>query len=129
MAEGGVRRELAELAPALRAHGIELTVENVHRPLAGDVTGDYVVAINGRRCVVWTPADRTAQRTWEVATVRPLAVINDLLAQAGAVPRCFTLYAGVNEGIAWLLDPRIVAAVAGSGLVEERQIPALATHG
>lgn len=129
MAEGGVTRELAEFEPALRAHRVELRVENVHRPLVDDVAGEYVVAINGRRCVVWTPADWAAQRAWEVATVRPLAVINDLLAEAGAVPRLFTLSAGANEGIVWLLDPRIVAAVADSGLVKEGGVPALATHG
>jgi hypothetical protein len=129
MAEAGVKRKLADLEPALRAHGIELRVENVNRPLVSDVGGDYVVAINGCRCVVWTPADWAAQRAWEVATIRPLAVINDLLAEAGAVPRLFTLYAGGNDGIVWLLDPRIVAAVAESGLVEEDEVPALATHG
>jgi hypothetical protein len=100
----------------------------VYRPLISDGAGDYVVAINGRRCVVWTPADRGAQRAWEVATIRPLAVINNLLAEAGTVPRLFTLHAGGNEGIAWLLDPRIVAAVADSGLVEDGVVPALATY-
>jgi hypothetical protein len=77
---------------------------------------------------VWKPAEVAAQRAWLVATVRPLAVINDLLAEAGAVPRIFTLYAGANFGVAWLLDPRIVAAVADSGLVEDDELPALATH-
>lgn len=64
-----------------------------------------------------------------MATTRPLAVINDLLSEAGTVPRPFAQYSGVNEGIAWLLDPRIVAAVAvASGLIEEGEVPALATH-
>jgi hypothetical protein len=129
MAEAGVKRVLAEFEPVLRAYGVELQVEDVNRPPVGDTAGDYVVAINGRRCVVWTPADWAAQRAWETATVRPLAVINDLLAEAGAVPRLFTLNAGVNDGIVWLLDPRIVGAVAGSGLVRESGVPALATNG
>ena len=49
----------------------------MNRPLIDDAEGEgeYVVAINGRRCVVWTPADWAAQRAWEVATIRPLAVI------------------------------------------------------
>ena len=68
------------------------------------------------------------QRAWETATVRPLAVINDLLAEAGAIPRLFTLYTGGNEGIAWLLDPRIVAAIADSGLLSDREVPALASR-
>jgi hypothetical protein len=128
MAEGGVVRVLTDMAPALRTHGVELQLENVNRPLVDDTEGEYVVAINGHRCVVWTPADWAAQRAWETATVRPLAVINDLLAEAGATVRLFTLLAGTDDAIAWLLDPRVVAAVADSGLVRESGVPALATH-
>jgi hypothetical protein len=127
MAEGFVSRELADMAPSLREHGVDLHVEEVSFP--SDVEeGDYVIAINGRRCVVWTPQDWVDQSAWETATVRPLAVINDLLAEAGATPRLFTLYTGANEGIAWLLDPRIVAAIAASGLLSDREVPALASH-
>jgi hypothetical protein len=128
MAEDGVTRLLADFEPVLRAHGVELQVENVNRPRRIEVGDDYVVAINGRRCVVWTSADWDARRAWETATVRPFAVINDLLAEAGAVPRFFTLYAGSNGSVVWLLNPRIVAAVAESGLVERVEVPALATH-
>lgn len=128
MAEGFVGRELADLAPRLREHGVDLRVEELHYPRSVE-EGDYVVAVNGRRCVVWTPRDWAEGDPWEAATVRPLAVINDLLGEAGALPRLFTLYAGGNEGIAWLLDPRIVAAIAASGLLPEREVPALATRG
>ena len=62
------------------------------------------------------------------ATVRPLAVVNDLLAQTGANVRAFTLYAGGNEGLALLLDPRIPAVMARSGLFGEDDMPELATH-
>jgi hypothetical protein len=127
MAEGGVDRELRALAPGLRTCGIELQIETVNLPSRVE-DGDYVVAINGRRCVVWSPEDWSAQRAWKVSTVRPLAVLNDLLAEVGATKRLFTLSAGANEGIAWLLDPRIVAAVADSGLVRERGVPALASR-
>lgn len=118
MAEWGVARELEALKPALHSLGVELRIENVDR------TDQYVVTINGRTCVVWTPQD---DDNWTTATVRPLAVVNELLAEAGAVPRFCTLYAGANDGIAWLLDPRIVAAVAGSGLLPDRETPAPAT--
>jgi hypothetical protein len=127
MAEGSVGRELAPLAPRLHEHGVDLVVEEMrHLPVADD--GDYVVAINGRRCVVWTAEDWTQRWAWEVATRRPLAVINDLLAEAGATPRLYTLHTGGNEGIAWLLDPRIVDAIVASGLLGDRA-PAFATHG
>ncbi|MEU8820818.1 hypothetical protein [Actinoplanes sp. NPDC048796] len=112
LAEGGVVRELAVLAPAVRPHGVDLRLEDVSLPMADDTDREYVVAISERPCVVWRPEDVRTDRHRELATIRPLAIINDLLAEAGAVPRLFTLYAGVNEGIAWLLDPQIVAAVA-----------------
>jgi hypothetical protein len=38
--------------------------------------------------------------------------------------RLCTLYAGGNDAFAWLLDPRVVAAI---GLVKENEVPALAT--
>lgn len=120
MAEGGVPRELREPAAVLPAHGVELRVENVK--LDDD---EYVVAINDRRCVVWTRHDRN---TWFVSTARPFAVVNDLLEAAGAVPRIFLINPGANTGEAWLLDPRIVEAVAKSGLVKDESMPMLATH-
>lgn len=127
MSEAGVDRVLAEGAPVLRRHGVEPHIEMVSWPDSVE-DGDYVVTINGRRCVVWTPQDWVAKNSRAVSTVRPLAVINDLLAEAGAVPRIYTLYTGSNDGIAWLLDPRIVAAIADSGLIEEGEVPSLATH-
>ena len=125
MAEGEVERKLTEMAPALAALGLELSAELVRSgsPAAG---GDYVVAVNGRECVVWTPEDWAGQRARETATVRPLALVNTLLAEAGVRPRFFTLYAGLNEGVAWLLDPRVVDAVRDSGLIAADEIPALA---
>jgi hypothetical protein len=128
MAEGGVGRVLGKMAPSLGTYGVDLQVRTVSMPVGAE-EGDYVVEINGRRCVVWTPADWAAKRAWETATVRPLAVVNDLLAEAGATPRLFTLRAGSDDATAWLLDPRVVAAIAGSGLLEDREVPALAAHG
>lgn len=127
MAEGGVARELGRMAPSLGELGVGLRIEEVSFPARVE-EGDYVVTIDGRRCVVWTPADWAEKRAWRVATVRPLATVNDLLAEAGATPRLFTLYAGGNDGFAWLLDPRVVEAVAGSGLLGGDEVPALATH-
>lgn len=126
MAEGGVDRVLAELAPALRRHGVDPHVELVTYPDSVE-SGDYVIRINGRTCVVWTPRDWVAGDPWAVATVQPLAVLNDLLAEAGAVPRLYTLQTGGNDGVTWLLDPRIVAAIVGSGLFGKDDTPALAS--
>jgi hypothetical protein len=116
-----------EMASSLRTHGVDLQIQTVNRPVMVE-DGDYVVNINGRRCVVWTPEDWAANRAWKTATVRPLAVVNDLLAEVGAVPRLFTLRAGSDDAVAWLLDPRFVAAIADGGLLEERRVPVLASH-
>jgi hypothetical protein len=126
MAEGFVRGELEGLAPWLRELGVDLHVEDVARPNSVE-DGPYIVSINGRRCVVCSPLDWEEHRAWKTAAVRPLGVINELLAEAGATERLFTLYAGGNDGIIWLLDPRIVEAIAASGLKPEDEVPALAT--
>jgi hypothetical protein len=127
MAEGAVERVLRKMAPGLRACGVELQVETVNEPIEVQ-DGDYIVAINGRRCVVWRPEDWSAHRAWEVSTVRPLAVVNDLLTDVGATNRLFTLGAGSDDAVAWLVDPRIVAAIVDSGLVSEDALPVLASH-
>ncbi|MEU4689870.1 hypothetical protein [Actinoplanes sp. NPDC023714] len=128
LAEGQIRTVLAKIEPALRDHGVDVRLEVINHPSVGDDQGDYVVAINGRPCVMWSQDDWVTRRARWTATVRPFAVINDLLAEAGASARLFTLYAGAEDAIGWLLDPRIVAAVADSGLIKESEIPAQATH-
>ncbi|WP_229068424.1 hypothetical protein [Actinoplanes sp. DH11] len=128
LAEGQIKWVLSTIEPALRRHGVDLQVEVVHQPRVNDEEGDYIIAINGRPCVMWSQEDWPARRARRTATVRPLAVLNDLLAEAGATVRLFTLYTGAEDGISWLLDPRIVAAVTDSGLYKESDVPALARH-
>jgi hypothetical protein len=117
MAEGGVPRELKELASVLPALGVELQIENLEYGSVND--GEYVISINGRRCVVWSHQDWAANRAWFVATARPLAVINDLLESANAIPRLFMLNPGANTSEAWLLDPHLVEAITASGLIND----------
>lgn len=123
LAEGGVEDLLQLMDPALRGHGVALRVKALQLPNSAD--DEYMLDINGRRCVVLDRDDWTYGQPWYDATVRPLAIVNDLLAEAGATARVFTLYAGGNEAIALLLDPQVVAAVAHSGLVEARDLPTL----
>lgn len=116
LSEGGVERLLDAMTPALAEHGLVLRV----RRLRCD-EDDYVIDVNGRFCRI-----RTAEEDWREATVRPLAVVNDLLSAAGTPLRVFTLYTGGNEGLALLLDPRIVQAMRLSGLYDRRELPELA---
>jgi hypothetical protein len=126
LAEGDVEQLLREMAPALQRHGVLLTVKALELP--DSIADRYVIEINGRRCLVWEPDDWEGYRAWYYATVRPLAVVNDLLADAGATVRVFTLYTGGNEGIALLLDPQVPAAMIDSGLFNQRDLPSLASH-
>jgi hypothetical protein len=121
LAEGGVEDLLRQMAPALRRCGVELRV----RTISGNDSGEYVVDINGRRCLVLAADDWRDDAPWLRATVRPLAAVNDLLAQAGTPIRIHTLYAGGNEGLALLLDPAIVDVVRSSSLIPDRDVPEL----
>ena len=119
LAEGDVEDVLREMAPALRRFGVELRVHTV----SDNNSGEYVVDINGRRCLVLDAGDWNGNLPWLLATVRPFAVVNDLLIEAGAPVRVHTLHTGGNEGMALLLDPAIVEVVRGSGLVSDRDLP------
>ncbi|WP_042416616.1 hypothetical protein [Streptacidiphilus anmyonensis] len=129
LAEGGVVRFLRSIAPALARYGLTLHAQAAP-PADGDHPDDYVVAVNGVRCTVLRRADLEDGRDfWTPATVRPLAVVNRLLAGAAASPvRAHTLYAGGNDGLLLLLDPRAVAAMRASGLFPDHELPELATE-
>ncbi|GAA1542056.1 hypothetical protein GCM10009827_071930 [Dactylosporangium maewongense] len=122
LAEGGVEDLFGEMAPALRRFGVTLRIRTVCGN--GDEEG-YVLDINGCRFPVLDADDWRYNSPWLEATVRPLAVVNDLLAAAGTPVRVFTLYAGENDGLALLLDPAVVHTVRRSGLVDDRNTPEL----
>ncbi|RAG86879.1 hypothetical protein DN069_04285 [Streptacidiphilus pinicola] len=122
LAEGGVERFLREIAPVVERHGVRLSVESVPTD-----ESEYAVLINGVRLTVRQDAEAAEPDPWTQATVRPLAVLNDLLAAAGASPvRAHVLYPGGNDTLLLLLDPRAVAAMRASGLFPEHELPALA---
>ncbi|MFG2944180.1 hypothetical protein [Streptomyces adustus] len=121
LAEGGVEEFLRTLAPALARCGVALEVETIRD------TDDYTVSINGIRYVLLKPEDLEHGDSWVLATVRPLAVVNRLLAAAGRSPlRAHTLYTGGNDGFALLMDPQAAEAMRASGLFPAHEVPALA---
>ena len=119
LAEGGVEGWLHEVSPYLLHYGVSLDVST------DDSSDDdmYSVQINGRRCLIWAEPD---QIDWYHATVAPLAVVNDLLAEADAAVRCYTLYTGGNEGMLLILNPQVPALMRASELFEDQDLPALA---
>ncbi|MGV9601318.1 hypothetical protein ACWDR1_32130 [Streptosporangium sandarakinum] len=128
LAEGGVQAFLARIAPALKRYGLSLEVEVVTDPYEDD-GGDYVLALNGTRCVIWTEQEVGDEGLWLKATVRPLAVVNELLEASGATARAHLLYEGGNEGLLLLLNPAVPAAMRASALFDEDDIPTLPTPG
>lgn len=108
LAEGGIEALLETMGPALAEHGLRLKVRRQNG----------VVVINDLSC--------GETRTAHEATVRPLAVVNSLLAQVGAIARIFTLYAGGSQGLAYLVNPRVERAMRLSGLYDRRELPELA---
>jgi hypothetical protein len=108
LAGGGIEELLAAMAPALAEHGLRLKVRR----------HDGIVIINDLSCGVCTTARE--------ATLRPLAVVNELLAHIGATVRIFTLYTGGSQGLAYLLDPRVAQAMRLSGIYDRRELPELA---
>jgi hypothetical protein len=126
LAEGGVEEFLNELGSIVARAGVHLQVRRLIDPY-GEMQADrYVVEINGESCLIWRAEDWAYENVWAQATVRPLARVNELLAAAGSAKRMFTLYSGGNEGLAYLLDPEVVAAVRASGLIDGRETPDLA---
>lgn len=127
LAEGGVESFLRGLATALDGLGVHLRTETVSEP----ETGTYAVSINGDDVLLWdrssSPAEIEVENRRIAATVRPLAAVNRLLAQAGAVERFFTLYAGGIGGVVLLIDPAVVAELVGGGLGCQLELPIEAT--
>jgi hypothetical protein len=109
LADGAAEDLLAAMGPALAEHGLRL---KVHR------AGDKLV-INDLSCAASSEEGREA-------TLRPLAIVNALLAEGAAAVRVFTLYTGGQEGLAYVLDPRVPRAMVLSGLYDRRELPELA---
>src|SRR6185369_1459049 len=55
LAEGGVEELLERMRPVLQRHGVALQVATLST--AESIDDDYVIAINGRRCLVLGPDD------------------------------------------------------------------------
>ena len=111
LSEQGVLRLLDEMAPSLAETGLALDVAHISDPFRPPPpeTDDYILGINGIRCQIWSAAEAEAKShcLWYEATVRPLIVINELLAHVGARERIYTNATGGNEGVAYLIPPQV----------------------
>jgi hypothetical protein len=128
LAEGGVETFLEELAPHLHTLcDLVLKVRAVEVPFGEIRDPIYTVEINDIRCPILYADDLTFEPYWRLATLRPLATVNELLDATPARRRMHTLYAGGNEGLAFVMDPRVPAAMRASGVIPDNETPRLAT--
>jgi hypothetical protein len=125
LAEGGVQDFLKEITPGLTRWGLTLDVQVTSDPYEAGADIDYVLDINGVQCTVWTREEIESDDLWYQATIRPLKVINRLLAGIGTDARVFTLHTGANDGMALILN-RVPAAMQASALFKDRDIPSIA---
>lgn len=133
LAEEFVEEWLACMAAALEHYGLTLTVETITSSRIEDRRfdqGDYILMINGVRCQIWQRAewDDDAEPYWNpwlATTLRPLAVINTLLADTGSTIRAHVMNAGGNDGVVILIDPAIVEAMRECGRYPDSAIPVL----
>jgi predicted DNA-binding WGR domain protein len=107
MAEGDMESVLTEMVPSLRLVGLDLHVVTLMDPYDPESTG-YDMSLNGIHVEMYRhdPADPKmplCDDPWMDCTVKPLAVVNQLLGEAGSIYRIGVLCPGGNDGMAVLL--------------------------
>jgi hypothetical protein len=86
------------MAPALAERGVNLTVETIEGPW-DEASAGYKIRINGIEVDLYRfdpdePNVRLADDPWIDCTLKPLAVANSLLMEAGARDRVAVISAG-----------------------------------
>ena len=127
LAEGEVESLLQTLSPALAERGVDLTVETVEGPW-DDGSSGYKVRINGIEVDLYRfdpnePNVPLSADPWTDCTLKPLAVINRLLAEGGADERIVVISPGGNDGMAFLLPLKVVGVLSESPVVEPEDRP------
>lgn len=109
---------LRAMAPALAERGVELAVETVEGPWDHGSAG-YTIRINGTEVDLYRfdldePNVPLTEDPWTDCTLEPLAVVNSLLAAAGARDRVAVISSGGNDGMAFLLPIEALRALVES---------------
>jgi predicted DNA-binding WGR domain protein len=107
MAEGDMESVHEEMAPSLKRVGLELSVATLMGPYGENSTG-YDISINGIAVEMYrtepsNPKLPLCDDPWMDCSVKPLAVVNQLLKESGSVYRIGLMYPGGNDGMAILL--------------------------
>jgi len=115
------------MAPALAERGVNLTVETIEGPW-DEASAGYKIRINGIEVDLYRfdpdePNVRLADDPWIDCTLKPLAVANSLLMEAGARDRVAVISAGGNDGTAFLLPVEALAVLLESPALEPEERP------
>ena len=118
LADGGVQQLLEEMAPALAERGLDLEVQTIESPWH-EGRGGYKIRINGIDLDLYRfdpnePNVPLAEDPWTDCTLKPLAIINRLLAESGAREQVAVISPGANDGMVYLLPPEILSVLADS---------------
>ena len=127
LAEGEVESLLQEFAPALADRGVHLAVETVEGPW-DDGSSGYKIRINGIEVDLYRfepnePNVPLSDDPWTDCTLKPLAVINALLAEGGVDERIVVISPGGNDGRAFLLPLEAVAVLSESPVIRPEDRP------
>jgi hypothetical protein len=106
LTEGGADDFLRDIAPALRRMGVTKL-----RVADKEFTDRYVIAVNGEAKVIFSRAEGRREDVWGYAGARTVAIINELLAEAGSEERAYALYGG-NDFHVFLLTPELRDVIA-----------------
>lgn len=118
LAEGGVKELLEAMGPALDTEGVELPeIDEVYSE------NGYTIRVGTNNHTLW--AEDEGKRSWELTTMRTIALINDWLAAAGSDERIHVLGGGGQDAVFVLLTPAIRQAIEKSGVFQEEDIPVL----
>jgi hypothetical protein len=129
LADGSIEQLLNEMSPALAERGVELLVETIEGPW-DDGSGGYKLRINGVDVDLYRfdpdePKLPLAEDPWTDCTFRPLAVVNRLLADAGARERIAVVSPGANDGMAYLLAADAIFVLTKSPVVAAEDRPVI----
>ena len=115
------------VAPALSGLGVELAVETIEGPWDESSRG-YAIRINGIDVELYRfdpnePNLPLADDPWMDCTLKPLAVVNRLLAEQHAAERVVVVTPGGNDGTAFLLPLDAIAVLASASVLDAQDRP------
>ncbi len=103
LSEGGVVKFIRTMEPFLAKQGVFITQLADH--FVEEDPG-YSISVNGKKILVYGPAEMDSANIWALAKARTFALVNELLLQAKSKERLFAMHGG-NELFGFFLTPEL----------------------